>query len=373
MIMHPRRSSGVALAIWLAAAVHGLGEGRTSGERIAASESALRAAQTDAARCSIHLELGKLYGLAHKYTNAREHLLPAYNCQPGFTTTYLLGLADYYLHDYSAAITNLKRAETYRSDFADLYYYLGLSYRATRDGAAIPSLQRAIQLAPRHAGAWCALSEELARRREFSSAIGLLQRYVKTEPYEALPRLLLGQAYYNHAEFNRALEAFQAAATLPGLQARAWYSIGATYLAMNNRAVARQWMERSLTVNPENPLTECRLGEIALAENYLDQAQAHFERSLALYSGYAAAHFGLGAVLEAKGNRARAIREYERGLQLDPENRGARYRLALIYQRAGQSIAARRQYDLLKSELVHDVQDDVRRLSVWKFESETER
>jgi tetratricopeptide (TPR) repeat protein len=121
-----------------------------------------------------------------------------------------------------------------------------------------------------------------------------------------------------------------------------WDYAGLAWLKKGNAAKARECFDRSLTIDPDNPVTWYNLGNLQYAEfkgtgdtSRLDLAEESFRKAVGLDPSKGAAFFVLGVVLFQKKSDSEAASCLDKALALAPALSEAQYYLGLIRLRAG--------------------------------------
>ena len=121
-----------------------------------------------------------------------------------------------------------------------------------------------------------------------------------------------------------------------------WDYVGLAWLRKGNTTKARECFDRSLIIDPDNPVTWYNLGNLQYSEfketgdtSRLVQAEESFRKAVALDPSKGAAFFVLGVVLFHKKSDSEAASCLDKALALDPRLSEAHYYLGLIRLRAG--------------------------------------
>ncbi|MEY2494306.1 MAG: hypothetical protein QOJ45_798 [Verrucomicrobiota bacterium] len=165
--------------------------------------------------------------------------------------------------------------------------------------------------------------------------------------HQVLAQNLMAQEQYAAAvaEYRKALER---APRLQGLH----YELGQAILAMaptaENRESAAKEFRAELEINPGDPDSNFKLGEIAYARSDLNKATELYLRAIELRPSFGEAEIGLGKVLADSGDETNAISHLESGIRLRPEDKAAHYRLARLYRGKGRTSDADRELAAFK-------------------------
>ena len=109
---------------------------------------------------------------------------------------------------------------------------------------------------------------------------------------------------------------------------RSHTDLGARYLTLGQAALARQHLDRALSLAPRHATAHFNLGSLLVAEGDTAGAIDAFREAIAIRPEYAAAHNNLGALLAARGSLGDAIVYYRLALQFGSRDASARYNLA---------------------------------------------
>lgn len=109
---------------------------------------------------------------------------------------------------------------------------------------------------------------------------------------------------------------------------RSHTALGARYLTLGQLALARQQLDRALTLAPDHETAHFNLGSLLVAEGDHAGAIDAFREAVRIRPRYAAAHNNLGALLAATGALNDAIVYYRLALQFGSRDASAHYNLA---------------------------------------------
>ena len=101
-------------------------------------------------------------------------------------------------------------------------------------------------------------------------------------------------------------------------QPDALHLLGVVLTQSGDAARGAELIERSLALNPGQPVAHANLGNAQLAVRRFSTALASYDRSIALWSDYAPAHNGRGSALAALQRPAEGLASFERALELMP-------------------------------------------------------
>jgi protein O-mannosyl-transferase len=167
---------------------------------------------------------------------------------------------------------------------------------------AIPALETALQIDPKHTGARINLGTALMRMGRTKDAISQFQQVVALHPDFVPGRCNLGIALGKVGRPQEAIEQFQSALKLDRNNAAVHYNLG---------------------------LLVARTGQ-------LPEAIEHFRAALESDPKYFEAHFNLGTALAMSGKTKEAVGEFEEALKIKPDDCGVYFNLALAYDQMDQ-------------------------------------
>jgi cytochrome c-type biogenesis protein CcmH/NrfG len=123
--------------------------------------------------------------------------------------------------------------------------------------------------------------------------------------------------------------------------AKGWLGLGMAYLIQKDYPAARESLEHSAQIQPNQPDTEFQLGILSDGEVKQAEAIQHFERVLQLQPTHAGAWNKLGALYLQQGDLTRAENALQRSAQQDGNNPDTQYKLAMVLGKMGKPEEAR--------------------------------
>lgn len=278
-----------------------------------------------------------------------------------FHWPYLRAVAlEYEGEDPAGAIASFRRAASIAPDFPPVFFRLGEAL--SREGQlpeARGALEEALRLDDELAVARRSLGQVLLQLDEVEEAIAQLTLAAEQHPDDRTVWLSLARA---HQMAGNSEEASNASArstdlvptmALPdpvrkpvvdqALTAERFAERAAEYLAAGDLARARQALETSVELDPNNALVRARLGSVYVSLNEADRAQAQFTRALEIDDQLAGAHAGLGMIDLARQNPRSAIERFRIAIGIDPSHALAHARLGTALATTGvldQAVAA---------------------------------
>ena len=276
------------------------------------------------------LRVGLMFLDNERYAEALAHLQQAEaQGPPSFELFEAMGAADYNLNRYAEATQALTRALEFNAKFPQTYFILGKSYAAQNDARAIGNFQECVKLDPSRDDAWEALSQEMAKHR--ADATPIFTRYAQDFPQKPLAHLLLGEAYFNQAQYLKAIGEFQKAAALAPKLGRAHYSIGLADKNMGRYREAKEQFQQALALDPGLFLADYHLADILSGEGDYEQSIRLLTKAVELNPQYAEGYAKLGEDYFRQKDYARAEQYLKQAVQLQPDDAQAHFLLSRVY------------------------------------------
>ena len=247
-------------------------------------------------------------GLVHYRRNDFQSAVPAFESvvrdQPGSQQArYLLGLCYFFLNRYSDAVQSLDTIWPQESENMNYLYVLGIA-------------------------AGKAKKKDVEER-----ALGRMVQVGQGSPEF---HLLMGKAYLNRQEEDKALSEFQHAASgdfrLPFLH----FNMGLAYLRKQDYEHARDEFLNDIAVEPDVAFNYGQLGQVYSLLGNDDKAEAAFREALRRDSTLADSFIGLAKVYQKKGKYAEALKALDSAGKLEPTNYSVHYLKGQVLRRMGQ-------------------------------------
>jgi tetratricopeptide (TPR) repeat protein len=330
-------------------------------------------------RCAKHVLLLACCSLctiatAVAQTSASPEQPPAASPSPFANADRLLELGK-----FSEAISELDAMRNETTPPAGLAHELGVAYYKKSDYAnAISNLRKALEEKPDDGEATQLLGLSLYLGGKPKEAIPYLQKVQSWYPRANVDAAyILGVAYIQTKEYDRAREAFAKMFGVPGDSASAYLFCGRMLLRLDFAPVAEEYGLKAVALDPKLPMAHYLLGELYLYQSKIDQAITQLEQEMAINPGYANVYYKLadaytrvqrfddaerllqrsiwldanstgpfillGKVLEKKGEPELAVRALQRAISMDPGNPMPHQLLGQAYRTLGQSADAERE------------------------------
>lgn len=216
---------------------------------------------------------------------------------------------------------------------------LGSSYlQIGNDSRARSHLEKAVSSTQDNelAGeAWLRLGVLLTRQRDQNKAIEAFQRAATIEPQRLEVRLELAQAYFRSNQFQECLLVLN---EWPNLQdtPEALNLVGATLSKMGKPVEAETAFRQAIEKDPKNHDAYYNLALVLLKRESTAEAIAVFQKALALFPNSQNLITTLGIAYQLKGQLEAARAEFSRLLKLDPSSSQAHLLLGSSYLESGQ-------------------------------------
>lgn len=202
---------------------------------------------------------------------------------------------------------------------ADAYTQLGVAY-LERDNLprALNALDRALDIAPRHAEALQGLALVYQRQGESALAEDYFQQAVNAEPDFTRARNNYAAFLFGQGKLDVACEQLEIASQDAQYANRAqlFTNLGQCYLAQEEFSKARARLERAQSIDPRNPRGYLMLAELEYSQGHYAQAWAPLQTYLQLAEPNQAALEMAVDIAQARGAHSAAA-DYQRLLGND--------------------------------------------------------
>jgi len=150
------------------------------------------------------------------------------------------------------------------------------------------------------------------------AAIPLLERVVQLDPQHKQAWNDLGLVYLNVGKLDEAIAAFQSQLEANPSDERANQYLGLAYERKQNYSQAAAAFRRQTQINPLDPVAHGSLGEVLLEQHEYGQALPEFEKATVLAPQNAQLQIGLGRAYAETGKNDEAVAAFERAAALSP-------------------------------------------------------
>ena len=142
---------------------------------------------------------------------------------------------------------------------------------------AVASFRRALEIRPDYHRARASLGDALRRLQEFEAAAACYQAVVEAQPENAVAWDLLGISKEQMKDTAGAIRCYETCLVHDPLHANALFDLARTHCQEGSFAVAKQWHDRLMAVDPEAPMASDLLDSIDREQRY----QPSFETAFA--------------------------------------------------------------------------------------------
>ena len=268
-------------------------------------------------------DLGIHYYQQQNYRKATSCFEDALRYHPG-NETYRVNLAMGYLGSgrYDLVIATLTAKPQLSQLDERTQTALALSYFATgRYRQAISPYEGLAKMKPDDVVLQLTVAAVYALDGQPERAEQTLRRFPNDPAVQAHYHIILADAHRNRSDLQGAIREYEKALTIapntPGVN----YRLGALYSNLNDIEKAMKLFNRELEVYPENPDAHFSLGAYSLNfQNELETARRHFQRSVELNPKHLEAYLGLMKTSLAQGKPAEALQLAERIQSVGQEN-----------------------------------------------------
>ncbi len=216
---------------------------------------------------------------------------------------------------------------------------------------ALESLQRAVKLAPNSEEVLSAFAQMAIVARIPVPAIVTLDTLTRMCPTVAQYHYLLGVTLMQVGDMVSAVDALKAAEALEPDRALTLIALGLALNVRKSYDEARQFLARSLELEPDNVEAVAALAESEEGLGRDEEAGAHARRALGQVRGNATANLVVGLLSMKKQDYAGARDAFERVVATDPDSTRAYYQLSLACARLGNDECAQRSLALYREKL----------------------
>ena len=191
--------------------------------------------------------------------------------------------------------------------------------RIGRNGEAMASYDRALELAPHSAEAWFGRGMTLLAMGRVSEAITSFERVLAVKPDLTQVHLLRAKLQTDLGRHDAALEGIDKLLALMPALAEAWLGRSNILFAAKRYPEALSAVERALELKPDLAEAWHGRGNVLNELRQYEQALAAYDKALALNRNFAGAWHGRGNVLSEVKRHQEALGAYDKALTLAPD------------------------------------------------------
>ena len=293
-----------------------------------------------------HANLGVIYMREKKWKRAIEELRTAEKLAPQIAGIRLdIGLVYYRQGEYHKAIAPFESVLRDQPDSAQARHLLGLCYMFDeRYADAITALEPL----------WAASSSDLSYLYVLAVAAGnagrhdleerALAQLLEVGQNSAAFHLMLGKAYLNRGDDDKALaeleQAGQGDAKLPMVH----YNLGIVYKRRREYQKAKEEFLKDIAVEPDVAYNYDELGTMCLALEQNAEARRYFEQALQRNSQIGTSWYGLAKIDKAEKRYAPALKALDSAGAIDPKSASVHYLRAQVLMQLGRKTEAQTEF-----------------------------
>ncbi len=313
-----------------------------------AERAALRA-RVSRTLARVCLNLGVMHARGERFARAAEQLEQAAALDPDLPQVQSsLGVAYFNARQFQKATVPLGRALAASPDDASLKRMLAMAYLESEEHAKAAELLRGDPDLEHNPSLQFAYGLALVRSDRAAEAEVVFARLFSRHGASAELSVLLGEAYAQQGDFDRAAEAFERALRLQSDVLRANAGLGVIYLRQGKHAESEAALRAELARNPGDLQSQQNLAVVLESQQRLEEAITLLRGVLTAKPDFTDARYVLGKVLLAQGHAEEAVEHLEAAARLAPQDANSHYQLGRAYQKLGRTEQARREFDLFR-------------------------
>ncbi len=253
-----------------------------------------------------------------------------------------LGDCYFRMYSFDEAILHLRIARELQPNRQEVWIELGRAYAsAGRNQDAISTLRAWLAQNPHDPDALYWIG-----RIYNSMSQKVLDEMIVKNPNHYLVRELEGDQWRLKQDYEKALQAYQAALKVapdaPGLH----FNVGDVYYQMMKLPEASEQLKQELKINPNHPQANFELGDIDIRQGDTDDGIVYLQRALKLDPELAGAHRSLARGLLSQKRYEDAVRELLWLAKADPADYTTHAILASAYRQMGRLEEARKEAEI---------------------------
>ena len=304
-------------------------------ELFGSGEAALRAGNLDQAESSFKKVLAQDPNSAGAYANlgviamrrqnwpaALDLLHKAERLAPNIAGIRLnIGLVYYRQSEFKGAIAPFESVVRDKPDGLQARYLLGLCYFFTeRYADAVQALQDLWPQESNDLNYLYVLGNAADKAGNTELQDRALGRFVELGQNTAEYHLLMGKAFLNREENDKALAELQQAAQSDPNLPFVHFNLGLVYLARLDFDRAKEQFEKDIALEPDVPFNYDRLGLVYIYQQQDAKAEENFREALRRDSHLSSSYFGLARVYQREKKFDQALIAIDSAIKIDPDN-----------------------------------------------------
>ena len=213
--------------------------------------------------------------------------------------------------DYYGAIEAYSKAIALKSDYAEVYNNMGVTYY------------------------------DLGQKEK---SINLYEKAVALKPDDEEIYYNMGNTYFDLGQKEKAISLYEKAIALKANFTAAYYNMGNAYFYLGQKEKALSAYEKAIALNPNFADVYCSLGNIYSGLGLREKAISLYEKAIALNPNFAGAYYNIGNEFYYRGQKEKAISAFEKAVALNPNFAEAYNNMGVTYYDLGQKEKAKECY-----------------------------
>jgi tetratricopeptide (TPR) repeat protein len=302
-----------------------------------------------------YAHLGLLKALQENYKEAVPLYRKAMALDPSFPNLQLdLGLALFKSGELKPAILEFKpllsKQDPTSPEAQRLTILIGMAeYGLGEYAAAIPYLREAANHDTESLGLRLSLAHSCLWSKQYQCVLDVYQEILLLNLDSAEADMLVGEVMDENKNAAGAIEQFRAAVKADPKLPDAHFGLGYLLWTQNQYPEAASEFQTELANNPNHILAMTYLGSTLMQLNQPQAAQTLLEEAVQHNPEIKLAHLDLGILYDDAGRLADALRELKIAEKLDPNDANVHWRLGRFYQAAGKKVEAKAEFDKTRS------------------------
>jgi O-antigen biosynthesis protein len=273
----------------------------------------------------------------------------AYLAPGSFEANYNLGLVLMQIQRYEEAQERLRRATELRPYSLEACSVLGvLLSRQGNNEQAIRELLRAEQLKPGDQKISTLLGLQLIEGRYYAGAVSMLHKGVDLHPDSLDLRFLLVQAYYQHHDFEKALQEAERILQRAPDSARANFEVGYQLKNFGRFKESEPYFLKAINVDPAYAEALSMLGDLRLIKGEYEDALSLFQKAMAAGPNHMDSYLGAAKALLALKSYSDLIDLMKKAEAIDPKHPQPHLHLSQAYLALEQKDSAAQEAGIFK-------------------------
>ena len=222
-------------------------------------------------------------------------------------------------------------------------------YGVGQYAAAVPYLKTAAANDPQNLQFRLLLAHSCLATRQFQCVLDAYHEILNLNAESAEADMLAGEALDEMQNHGEAIEQFRAAVKADPKQPNVHFGLGYLLWTQNQFEEAAREFQAELDNIPDHAQALAFLANCDMQLNRSAEAMALIQKALKIDPNVPRAHLDLGILYADAGRRDEAIREFKTAARLNPEDPNPHWRLARLYQAMGDKAAANLEFQKTRS------------------------